>query len=88
MDFPVQMGNFNILGKILFDMGLNILNSLVDKEAWGLAFQLIQSFDLIDINLSHNAEYFLLSAEIYLANKQAIKAYELLKCEFTLQIDF
>lgn len=83
MGFPVQMGNFNILGKILFDMRLNILNSLMDKEAWGLALQLIQPLDLIDINLPHNAEYFLLSAEIYLANKQTIKAYELLKCEFT-----
>lgn len=81
------MGNFNVLGKMLFDMGLDILNSLMDKEAWGLALRLTQSLDLIDINFPHNAQYFLLLAEIYLANKLPLKAYDLLKCEFTLQID-
>lgn len=80
MDFLVQMGTFNILGKILFDIGLDILTSLVDQEAWGLALWLIQSLNVH--NLPYNAEYFLLSAEIYLANKKAVKACDLLKCEF------
>ncbi|XP_050448925.1 metacaspase-2-like isoform X3 [Cataglyphis hispanica] len=73
----VQMDVFSILSKILFDIGLNILANLVDEEAWGLALQLIQSLNIYD--LPYNAEYFLLSAEIYLANKKAVKAYDLLK---------
>ncbi|XP_071626837.1 uncharacterized protein [Temnothorax longispinosus] len=73
----VQMGTFNILGKILFEIGLDILTNLVDKEAWGLALWLIQSLHMY--NLPYNAEYFLLTAEIYLANKEVIKAYDLLK---------
>lgn len=77
------MGTFNILGKMLFDIKLDILTSLVDKEAWRLALWFIQSLDTN--NLPCNAEYFLLLAEIYLANKKAVKAYDLLKCEFTLQ---
>jgi len=77
------MGTFDILGKILFDIGLDILTNLVDNEAWGLALYLIQSLNIHD--LSCNAEYFLLSAEIYLANKKAVKACDLLKCEFILQ---
>lgn len=82
MNFPVQMGDFNILGKMLFYMGLNILTSLADKGTWGRALQLIKLFDPINIYLPHNAEYFLLAAEIYLVNEQALKAYELLKREF------
>ncbi|XP_071563681.1 uncharacterized protein [Temnothorax nylanderi] len=73
----VQMGTFNILGKILFEIGLDILTNLVDKEAWGLALWLIQSLHMY--NLPYNAEYFLLTAEIYLANKEVVKAYDLLK---------
>ncbi|XP_039314559.1 uncharacterized protein LOC105193856 isoform X2 [Solenopsis invicta] len=73
----VHMDIFGVLGKILFNIGLNILTSLVDTEAWGLALWLIQSLNVHD--LPCNADYFLLSAEIYLANKKAIKAYDLLK---------
>lgn len=85
MDISVQMDVFSILSKILFDIGLNILADLVDEEAWGLALQLIQSLNIYD--LPYNAEYFLLSAEIYLANKKAVKACDLLKCEFNLLIE-
>lgn len=74
------MDTFNILGKILFDLGLDILINLVDNDAWGLALGLIQTLNIHD--LPCNAEYFLLSAEIYLANKKAVKACDLLKCEF------
>ncbi|KAL6262909.1 hypothetical protein P5V15_005698 [Pogonomyrmex californicus] len=73
----VQLDVFNILGKILFDIGLNILTNLVDKEAWGLALWFIQSLKIYD--LPYNAQYFLLSAEIYLANKKAVEACDLLK---------
>ncbi|XP_018352292.1 PREDICTED: uncharacterized protein LOC108754466 [Trachymyrmex septentrionalis] len=73
----VQMGIFDILDKILFDIGLNILINLMDNEAWGLALGLIQTLNIHD--LQYNAEYFLLSAEIYLANKKTVKAYDLLK---------
>ncbi|XP_018360746.1 PREDICTED: uncharacterized protein PF14_0093-like [Trachymyrmex cornetzi] len=73
----VQMGTFDILGKILFDIGLNILINSMDNEAWGLALGLIQTLNIHDLQC--NAEYFLLSAEIYLANKKAVKAYDLLK---------
>lgn len=82
MDISVQKGTFSILDKILFDIGLDILANLVDEEAWGLALELIQSLNIYD--LPYNAEYFLLSAEIYLANKKAVKACNLLKCEFLL----
>ncbi|XP_070170436.1 repetitive organellar protein-like [Polyergus mexicanus] len=77
LKLTVQMDIFSILAKILFDIGLNILANLVDEEAWGLALQLIQSLNIYD--LPYNAEYFLLSAEIYLANKKAVKACDLLK---------
>lgn len=80
LDISVQIGIFSILGKILFDIGLNILTSLMDEEAWGLALQFIQSLNIY--NLPYNARYFLLSAEIYLANNKAVKACDLLKCEF------
>lgn len=82
MDISVQTGTFNILDKIVFDIGLDILTNLVDEEAWGLALQLMQSLNVYD--LPYNAEYFLLSAEIYLANEKAVKACNLLKCEFIL----
>ncbi|XP_011056238.1 PREDICTED: uncharacterized protein LOC105147133 [Acromyrmex echinatior] len=49
----------------------------MDNEAWGLALGLIQTLNIHD--LQYNAEYFLLSAEIYLANKKTVKAYDLLK---------
>jgi len=83
LDFSVQMDIFDILGKISFDIRLNILINLMDNEAWGLALDLIQTLNMHD--LQYNAEYFLLSAEIYLANKKTVKAYDLLKCEFILQ---
>lgn len=76
------MDTFNILRKMLFNIELDVLTNLVGQEAWGLALWLIQSLDMY--NLPYNAKYFLLSAEIYLANKKAIKAYDLLKREFTL----
>lgn len=80
MDISVQIGIFSILGKILFDIALDLLTNLVDEEAWGLALEFIQSLNIY--NLPYNAKYFLLSAEIYLANNKAVKAYDLLKCEF------
>ncbi|XP_025263596.1 uncharacterized protein LOC105259189 [Camponotus floridanus] len=77
LTLTVQIGIFSILGKILLDIGLNILTSLVDEEAWGLALQFIQLLNIY--NLPYNAKYFLLSAEIYLANNKAVKACDLLK---------
>ncbi|KAL0129526.1 hypothetical protein PUN28_001648 [Cardiocondyla obscurior] len=73
----VQMDTFTILGKMLFQLTLGSLTSLINMETWGLALKLIQSLAMY--NLPYNAEYLLLSAEIYLANKQALEAYELLK---------
>lgn len=56
----------------------------MNKEAWRLALSLIPSLNIYDS--FHDAEFVLLSAEVYLANKKAIKAFELLKCEFIFYI--
>ncbi|XP_067208947.1 putative histone-lysine N-methyltransferase 1 isoform X2 [Linepithema humile] len=73
----VQTGTCGILSETLFNIGLNILVSLINKEAWGLALSLIPSLNIYD--LLHNAEFFLLSAEVYLGNKKTIEAFDLLK---------
>ncbi|XP_011875751.1 PREDICTED: uncharacterized protein LOC105566399 isoform X2 [Vollenhovia emeryi] len=74
----VQVGIVDILGKMSCEI-TDILINLGVKEAWGRALLLIQLLDVY--NLSYNATYYLLSAEIYLANEKAIKAYDVLKCQ-------
>ncbi|RLU22399.1 hypothetical protein DMN91_004677 [Ooceraea biroi] len=73
----IQMGSSSVLGKTLFDIGLNIVNSLMDEEAPRLALSLIQSLKIYGLPL--NAGFFLLSAEIYLANDKTLEALDLLK---------
>lgn len=80
MDFSVQTGTFAILREILFDMGIDILVALMDEDAWRLAFYFVQSLKTFD--LPSTAEFAMLLAEIYLANKKALEALDLFRSEF------
>ncbi|XP_020287553.1 uncharacterized protein PF11_0213-like isoform X2 [Pseudomyrmex gracilis] len=73
----VQRDVFGDLGTLIFDLGLTVVASLIDEEAWELAHQVIHSLSTYDFPF--NAAFYLLLAEIYLANKNPLEALNLLK---------
>ncbi|XP_076625531.1 uncharacterized protein LOC143343955 isoform X2 [Colletes latitarsis] len=79
----VQNGATAIFYEILFKVSIHILNDLARNECWVLAFKLLKN---IDIMLQSHIYFFkldaatiLLFAEIYLANRQPIQAFTLIK---------
>lgn len=84
MNISVQTDTFAILRKILLDIGMNILTALMDEKAWRLAFHFVKSLEICD--LPSSAQFIMLSAEIYLANKKTVKAFQLFTGEFILLI--
>lgn len=78
----VQRDVFGDLGTLIFDLGLTVVASLIDEEAWELAHQVIHSLSTYDFPF--NAAFYLLLAEIYLANKNPLEALNLLKSKFIL----
>lgn len=80
MRISVQTDTSGILRKTLSDIGLDILNGLMDEEASTLALSLFQSLKVYGLPI--NAEFLLLSAEIYLANNMTLEAFDLIKSEF------
>ncbi|XP_032691072.1 protein dopey homolog PFC0245c-like isoform X2 [Odontomachus brunneus] len=73
----VQTGSFAVLRRMLFDIGIDILVALMDEEAWRLAFHFVTLLKTCD--LPSSAEFTMLSAEIYLANKKTLEAFDLIK---------
>ncbi|KAF7399158.1 hypothetical protein HZH68_007750 [Vespula germanica] len=72
----VQTGAINVVSKIL-DIAIYILTKLVIDEIWIQAYKLLEILQIC--NVYHDAAFVILSAEIYLANNQVIKAFMLLK---------
>lgn len=54
----------------------------MDEEAWRLAFHFVTSLKICD--LPSSAEFTMLSAEIYLANKKTLEAFDLIRSELIL----
>ncbi|KAL2741693.1 putative histone-lysine N-methyltransferase 1 [Vespula maculifrons] len=72
----VQTGAINVVSKIL-DIAIYILTKLVIDEIWIQAYKLLEILQIC--NVYHDAAFVILSAEIYLANNEVIKAFMLLK---------
>ncbi|XP_043250610.1 uncharacterized protein LOC122396358 [Colletes gigas] len=79
----VKNGATTIFYEILFKVAIHILNDLARTECWVLAYKLLKNIDLM---LQSNIYFFkpdaatiLLFAEIYLANRQPIQAFTLIK---------
>ncbi|XP_046819146.1 uncharacterized protein LOC124424314 [Vespa crabro] len=73
----VQTGAINEVCKILLDVAIYILTRLVVDEIWIQAYKLLKTLQIC--NVHYDAAFVILSAEIYLANNQAITAFMLLK---------
>ncbi|KAK2585984.1 hypothetical protein KPH14_010557 [Odynerus spinipes] len=85
IEHAVQAGASSILYKVLLDVATYILMKLIIEEAWVLAYKLLKTLQMY--NLQHSAMFIILSAEIYLANKHAIKAFTLLKQSNIMCVD-
>lgn len=81
MGFSVQTGAINVVSKIL-DIAIYILTKLVIDEIWIQAYKLLEILQIC--NVYHDAAFVILSAEIYLANNEVIKAFMLLKRKFII----
>ncbi|KAL2722286.1 putative histone-lysine N-methyltransferase 1 [Vespula squamosa] len=73
----VQIGAMNVISEVLLDIAIYILTKLVIDEIWIQAYKLLEILQIC--NVYHDAAFVILSAEIYLANNQVIKAFMLLK---------
>ncbi|XP_047353338.1 uncharacterized protein LOC124950543 [Vespa velutina] len=78
----VQTGAINVVCKILLDVAIYILTRLVVDEIWIQAYKLLKTLQIC--NVHYDAAFVILSAEIYLANNQAITAFMLLKRKFII----
>lgn len=65
------------------DVAIYILTKLVVDEIWIQAYKLMETLQIC--NMHRDAAFVILSAEIYLANNQAIKAFMLLKRKFIIR---
>lgn len=64
----------------LFEIGMNVLICLASAEKWVMAYQLLEKVKMIAPKVP-NADFVLISSEIYLVNRSPVKALYLLQGE-------